>query len=65
MRKYLRERAQAKPKAENLTRLAFESELPMEELIAGVREDVEGLAAELGLTIIRRVTACWKAWRKP
>ena len=55
MRKYRSEREQAKPKAENLTKLALESELPMEELIAGVREDVEALAAELGLTIIRRV----------
>jgi transposase-like protein len=46
---------QAKQKAEQITRLALEAQLPMEELIAGVREDIEGFAAELGLTIIQRV----------
>src|SRR6267378_3634857 len=46
---------QAKQKAANTTRLALEAQLPMDELIAGVREDIEGFAAELGLTIIQRV----------
>jgi transposase-like protein len=46
---------QAKQKAEKITRLALEAQLPMEELIAGLREDIEGFAAELGLTIIQRV----------
>src|SRR5258706_11981511 len=46
---------QAKQKAANITRLALEAQLPMSELIAGVREDIEGFAAELGLTIIQRV----------
>src|SRR5258705_5369014 len=46
---------QAKRKAVNITRLALEAQLPMEELITGVREDIEGFAAELGLTIIQRV----------
>lgn len=55
MRKYRNEREQAKTKAEELTGVVLESDLPMQELIAGIREDVEGLAAELGLTIIRRV----------
>ena len=55
MRAYCRMQARAKRKAENRTRLALEAELPMDELIAGVREDVEGLAAELGLRIICRV----------
>jgi putative transposase len=57
MRKYKRQREQAKQKAENATRLALEAQLPMSELIAGVREDIEGFAAELGLTIIERVMA--------
>jgi putative transposase len=55
MRAYRRMQEQAKPKAENRARLALEAELPMEELVAGVREDVESLAAELGLRIIGRV----------
>src|SRR5712671_3776728 len=55
MRKYKRQIAQAKQKAENINRLALEAQLPMSELIAGVREDIEGFAAELGLTIIQRV----------
>ena len=55
MRKYKRQMEQAKQKAEQITRLALEAQLPMEELIAGVREDIEGFAAELGLTIIQRV----------
>ena len=55
MRKYKRQIEQAKQKAENTTRLALEAQLPMSELIAGVREDIEGFVAELGLTIIQRV----------
>lgn len=67
MRKYRRAKEQAKRKANNRTRLALEAELPMEQLVAGVREDVESLAAELGLKIICRVmeaeierkVGCW------
>jgi transposase-like protein len=55
MRKYKRQIAQAKQKAEDINRLALQAQLPMSELIAGVREDIEGFAAELGLTIIQRV----------
>ena len=55
MRKYKRQNEQAKQKAENITRLALEAHLPMEELIAGVRGDIEGFAAQLGLAIIQRV----------
>jgi hypothetical protein len=55
MRKYKRQIAQAKQKAEDINRLALEAQLPMSELIAGVREDIEGFAAELGLTIIQKV----------
>ena len=57
MRKYKRQIAQAKQKAEDINRLALEAQLPMSELIAGVRQDIEGFAAELGLTIIQRVMA--------
>jgi len=55
MRRYKRQMEQAKEKAENTARLILEAQLPLEELIAGVREDVEAFAAELGLTIIQRV----------
>jgi putative transposase len=55
MRKYRRQMAQAKEKAENSRRLALEAQLPLAELIAGAREDIETFAAELGLMVIRRV----------
>jgi len=55
MRRYKRQIEHAKEKAENTARLILEAQLPMEELIAGVREDVEAFAAELGLSIIQRV----------
>src|SRR5215475_9111730 len=55
MRKYRRQNEQTKQKAQNRHRLALEAELPMEELMAGARADIETFAAELGLTIIQRV----------
>ena len=55
MRKYRRRQEQAKGKAENPLKLDLESELPMEEVISRAREDLEGLATEIGLTIIRQV----------
>ncbi len=55
MRRYRRQMEQARQKAENRTQLALEARLPMTELIAGVAEDIETFAAELGLTIIQRV----------
>src|SRR5262245_14286769 len=55
MREYRRQMQQAKEKAANRERLTLEAQLPMEQLIAGVREDIESFAAELGLTIIQRV----------
>jgi hypothetical protein len=55
MRKYRRKQEQAKRKGENRLRLALESKLPMEELMSGARQDLEGLATEIGLTIIRQV----------
>ena len=57
MRKYRRAMGQAKEKADKKERLMLEAQLPMEELIAGVRQDVESFAAELGLTIIQQVMA--------
>jgi len=55
MRKYRRLMQQAKEKAANKERLTLEAQLPMQELVAGVCEDIESFAAELGLTIIQRV----------
>src|SRR6266436_6313253 len=55
MRKYRRQNQQAKEKAANRERLSLEAQLPMSELIAGVRDDIETFAAELGLTLIQRV----------
>jgi transposase-like protein len=55
MRRYKRQIKQGKQKAANRERLTLEAQLPMSELIAGAREDIEAFAAELGLTIIQRV----------
>jgi putative transposase len=55
MRRYRRQMEQAKEKAANRQRLLLEAQLPLEELIAGVAEDIERFAAELGLTVIQRV----------
>lgn len=57
MRKYKRQMEQAKEKEANRERLSLEAQLPMSELVAGVRQDIEGFAAELGLSIIQRVMA--------
>jgi len=55
MRKYLREQEQAKTKVHNRLGLILDEQLPIEELVAGIRGDIENLAAELGITIIQRV----------
>ena len=55
MTEYRRRQEQAKGKAEERLRLAVESELPMEELVSRAREDLESLATEIGLRIIRQV----------
>ena len=55
MRKYRSPEPQAKEKAANKESLSLEAQLPLSELIAGARDDIEAFAAELGLTIIRRV----------
>ncbi len=44
-----------KEKAANTERLTLEAQLPLSELIAGVREDIETFAAQLGLVVIQRV----------
>lgn len=55
MRRYKRQMEQAKEKAANRERLYLEAQLPMEELIAGARQDIEAFGAQLGLTLIQRV----------
>jgi transposase-like protein len=55
MRKYIRQNQQAKEKAANRESLSLEAQLPMSELISGVREDIETYAAELGLILIQKV----------
>jgi putative transposase len=55
VRKYRSPEPQAKEKAANKESLILEAQLPLSELIAGARDDIEAFAAELGLTIIRRV----------
>ncbi len=55
MREYRRKQEQAKRKTDNRCRLALEAKLPLEELVNGARQDLEGLATEIGLTIIRQV----------
>ena len=57
MRKYNRAVKQAKAKAAHKQKLMLEAQLPMQELIAGIHQDIEGFAAELGLIIIRSVMA--------
>jgi putative transposase len=51
MRQYRRNQEHAKGKANRLT----EVEPLIEDFLAGAREDIETFAAELGLTVIRRV----------
>ena len=55
MKQYRRTPEPAKGKAQNALRLALPSELPMQELVSRAREDLEGFATEIGLTIIRQV----------
>lgn len=55
MRKYRRQQQQAKEKAANRERMNLEAQLPLEELIAGVAQDIETFAAELGLTVMQKV----------
>jgi len=55
VRRYRRQQQQAKEKAANRERMSLEAQLPLGELIAGVEQDIETFAAELGLTIMREV----------
>lgn len=55
MRKYRRVMARTKEKAEDSGWLALEAQLPLEQIVAKAREDIEAFAAELGLIVIRRV----------
>src|SRR5205085_2775021 len=55
MKQYWKKREQANKRSEKRITLALEAQLPMEELIAGVRHDIESFAAELGLSIMQRV----------
>src|SRR5438876_591371 len=55
MRKYQRQMEQAKEKAANREKMSLEAQLPLSELLAGVAQDIEAFAAELGLTVIQKV----------
>ena len=55
MKKYKRQEEEAKEKGADVMTLSLESELPMAEMMTGVREEVETFAAQLGLTIMQRV----------
>ncbi len=55
MRQYHRKQEYAKAAAQETIRLACGAELSMQRLLAEAREDIEAFAAELGLTIMRRV----------
>ena len=55
MRKYQRAREQNIEKLENRQVMHVQAELPMEELLAGIREDIERHTAEVGLKIIQGV----------
>ena len=55
MRKYRREMARTKEKVEARRRLELEAQLPLEQIVAEAREDIEAFAAELALIVMRRV----------
>src|SRR5437667_4099122 len=55
MRKYQRQMEQAKEKAANREKMSLEAQLPLSELLAGVAQDIEAFAAELGLTVVQKV----------
>src|SRR5215472_11469492 len=55
MRQYRKRQEPAKEKAEDRLRLALGTELPIAELVSHAREDLEGLATQIGLTIICQV----------
>lgn len=55
MRKYIRANQQAKRKAEDKERLRLTDKLPLADFIAGMRDDIEAFAAELGLELMQSV----------
>jgi len=55
MKHYRKKSQHAIKREEQTTLMALEARLPLDQLIAGVRHDIEGLAAELALTIMRQV----------
>jgi transposase-like protein len=57
MQKYKTVLQRAKTKVENQQALPLTAHLPLEELVAGLREDIERFAAQVGLTIIQAVMA--------
>jgi transposase-like protein len=55
MRSYQRARKRSRQKEENRQLLDLQAELPMEELVAGLRYDIEAFSAQVGLKIIQGV----------
>lgn len=55
MRKYQRASKRNTEKVQNREVKQLQAELPMEELLAGIRNDIEALSAEVGLTIIQGI----------
>jgi putative transposase len=55
MRKYQRAYKQNTEKAQNREWMNLQAELPMEELLAGIRNDIEAFSAQVGLEIIQGV----------
>ena len=51
MRSYRSQPPQAKEKVIKRESLSLEAQLPLSELIAAAREDIEAFTAELGLTL--------------
>jgi transposase-like protein len=55
MRKYEKKQEQASRKAENKMRRLLAAQLPVGPYLAEARQDVEAFAAQLGLTVMRRI----------
>jgi transposase-like protein len=55
MRRYQRAYKQSSEKAQNRELMHIQAELPMEELLAGIRNDIEAFSAQVGLQIIQGV----------
>lgn len=55
MKKYARKQKQASRKAENKKQRLLAAALPISQYLGEAREDVEAFAAQLGLTVMRRI----------